>query len=157
MSYWLLKTESETFSIDDLERVGKEPWTGVRNFQARNNLMLMQKGDLCLIYHTGSEKAVVGIGSVASEPYADPTQFDPFDKLRAGKKSPYFEPKSTKEKPLWMLVDIKFVKKLTRPVTLALIKRDPKLAGMKLVQAPRLSVQPVSQMEFTYITEKLAV
>jgi predicted RNA-binding protein with PUA-like domain len=147
-SYWLLKTEADTFSIDDLKRVGKEPWTGVRNFQARNNLMAMKAGDLCLIYHTGDEKAVVGIAKVHGKPYADPTQFDT--------KSPYFEPRSTSEKPVWMLVDVAFIKKLAHPVSLAEIKLDPKLAGMKLLQAPRLSVQPVSERHFVYITEVLA-
>ncbi len=148
-NYWLLKTESDTFSIDDLKRVGKEAWTGVRNYQARNNLMAMREGDLCFIYHTGDEKAVVGIAKVASKPYADPTQFD--------KKSPYYERRSTEEKPLWMLVDVAFVKKLAHPVTLAEIKRDPKLALMKLVQAPRLSVQPVSEKHFNYIAEELSL
>ncbi|HEV3245488.1 MAG TPA: EVE domain-containing protein [Candidatus Paceibacterota bacterium] len=148
-NYWLLKTESDAFSIDDLKRAGKEPWTGVRNFQARNNLAVMKEGDLCLIYHTGDEKAVVGVAKVASEPYADPTQFD--------KKSHYYEPKSTKEKSVWVLVDVAFVKKLPHPVTLAEIKLDPKLAAMMLVHAPRLSVQPVSEKQFKYIAEELAV
>ena len=76
MKYWLLKTEAETFSIDDLERVKKEPWSGVRNFVARNHLRAMAVGDQCFIYHTGSEKRIVGIGNVVSEPYPDPTQFD---------------------------------------------------------------------------------
>jgi predicted RNA-binding protein with PUA-like domain len=146
-NYWLLKTEKDEFSIDDLKRVGTEPWTGVRNFQARNNLMAMKKGDQCLIYHTGVEKAVVGIAKVTSEPYADPTQFN--------KKNHAYDPKSTKEKPIWMLVEVSFMKKLMRPVSLAEIKLDPKLVGMTLTQAPRLSVQAVSEKHFKYIVEEL--
>ena len=141
---WLLKTEAETFSIDDLARVKKEPWSGVRNFVARNHLKAMEVGDQCFIYHTGKEKSIVGIAKVVSEPYADPTQFD--------KKSPYFDPKSKKEKPLWWLVDVAFVKKLKRPIALSEIKIDPALSSMILLHAPRLSVQPVSEMHFKYIT-----
>jgi predicted RNA-binding protein with PUA-like domain len=124
--YWLLKTEAGEFSVDDLKRVKKEPWSGVRNFQARNNMRAMQAGDLCFIYHTGDEKAVVGIGKVVGKPYAD-------------------------KDPMWALVDIAFVKKLKRPVTLAEIKNDPSLRGMILIRASRLSVQPVSEKQFDYI------
>ena len=148
MHYWLLKTEPDGFSIDDLLRVKKEAWTGVRNFGARNYMMQMQKGDLCLMYHTGNEKQIVGLGKVASDVYPDPTQFD--------KESHYFEPRSTKEKPTWKLVDIAFVKKFKKTMSLAEIKNDPALSGMVLVKAPRLSVQPVSEKQFKYIMEQLS-
>jgi predicted RNA-binding protein with PUA-like domain len=141
--YWLLKTEAETFSIDDLARVKREPWSGVRNFQARNHLRAMKIGDLCLIYHTGDEKVVVGIGKVMSKPYPDPTQFD--------KKSPYFDAKSKKESPMWTLVDVAFVQKFKNAVPLSEMKLDPKLSGMILLHAPRLSVQPVSLKHFKHI------
>src|ERR1041385_5344219 len=103
----------------------------------------MKKGDLCLFYHTGDEKSVVGIAKVASAPYADPTQFD--------KKSHSFDPKSTKEKPIWSCVDISFVKKLKKPISLVEIKNDPALSEMVLVKYPRLSVQPVSEKQFRHI------
>ena len=125
-NYWLLKTESETFSIDDLRRVKKEPWSGVRNFQARKNLKAMEVGDVCFIYHTGDEKAVVGVGKVARAAYPEKT-------------AP------------WVQVDVAFVKKFKNPVSLSQIKQDPNLRDMVLVKAPRLSVQPVSEKEFNYV------
>ena len=146
MQYWLLKTEPQAFSIDDLGKSKKEAWTGVRNFAARNFMRdQMHVGDLCFIYHSGDEKVITGLGKVASKPYADPTQFD--------KKSHSFEPRSTKENPVWHLVDIAFVKKLARPITLAEIKNDPHLSGMALIKLPRLSVQPVSEKQFEYILQ----
>ena len=112
--------------------------------------------DLCLFYHSSSKaNGVYGIARVASKPYPDPAQFDPLDKLGAGKKNPYFEPKSTKEKPYWWLVDIAFVKKFKHPVLAAEMKNDPELSGMMLWRAPRLSIQPVSERHFKYITENL--
>ncbi len=143
MNLWLLKTEAETFSIDDLAKVKREPWSGVRNFVARNHLKAMKIGDQCFIYHTGKEKQIVGLAKVVSKPYADPTQFD--------KKSPYFDAKSKKEKPPWWLVDVSFVRKLKMPVPLSEIKLDPKLSGMILLHAPRLSVQSVSEAHFRHI------
>lgn len=127
-NYWLLKTEAEEFSIDDLRKVKSEPWTGIRNFQARNNLRAMRVGDLCFIYHTGDEKAVVGIGKIASSPYPD-------------------------KDPMWTVVDVSFVKKFKRPVTLAEIKFNPRSRDMIVARAPRLSVQPVSQGHFNYIKD----
>lgn len=147
-NYWLLKTEPDTFSIDDLKRAKKEPWSGVRNYQARNFMMAMQPGELCIFYHTGDEKAAVGVAKVVGKPYADPTQFD--------KKSQYYDAKATKEKPRWMLVDVSFVKKFKRPVPLVEVKRDPSLRGMMLAGNTRLSVQPVSKKHFEYIL-KLSV
>ena len=145
---WLLKTEPEEFSIDDLAKKKREPWSGVRNFVARNHMRQMKKGNLVFIYHTGDEKQIVGIGKVASEAYDDPIQFD--------KKSDYYDVSSTKENPKWQLVDIAFMRKFIKGMTLAEIKNDPVLGGMVLAQAPRLSVQPVSVKHFEYILKKLS-
>jgi predicted RNA-binding protein with PUA-like domain len=145
MNYWLLKTEPNGYSIDDLKRDKKTPWGGVRNYQARNFMMQMQKGDLVLFYHSSCKPAgVYGIGRVASAAHPDETQFDA--------KSEYFDPKATKEKPVWYCADVAFVKKFKNPITLEMIKFDPKLEGM-LVRArgSRLSIQPVSQKHFKHI------
>lgn len=148
MNYWLLKTEPEEFSIDDLAKNKREPWTGVRNFVARNHIREMKKGDLVFIYHTGDEKQIVGIGKVASRAYDDPTQFE--------KKSDYYDATSSKDNPKWQLVDILFVKKFKKVMTLAEVKQDPKLSDMVLAKAPRLSVQPVSIKEFEYILKRIS-
>jgi predicted RNA-binding protein with PUA-like domain len=142
MKYWLLKTEPETFSLDDLKRRGKTPWDGVRNYQARNYMRdAMKVGDRVFIYHTGEEKAVVGEGKVCSHPYSDPTQFD--------KKSPYYDAKATPAAPLWTLVDICFVKRLFSSVSLYEMRRNPRLKNMVLLRrGMRLSIQMVSQKEY---------
>ena len=144
--YWLMKSEPETFSIDDLKRVKKEPWSGVRGFQARNYMRdEMQPGDPILFYHSSCPiPGVYGVGRVASEAYPDPTQFDT--------KSPYYDPRATKAKPLWQLVDIAFVKKLKEPVTLAQMRANKKLAKMITLQpGSRLSITPVTAAEFEEI------
>jgi predicted RNA-binding protein with PUA-like domain len=149
MNYWLLKSEPESYGIDHLKRDKVEAWSGVRNYQARNFMQAMAVGDLCLFYHSSTDvKGVFGVAKVVAKAHPDLTQFD--------KKSHYFDPKATKEKPIWYCVDVGFVEKLKRPATLAEIKVDPKLNGM-LLRAPgsRLSVQPVSEKHFTYIREVL--
>jgi len=149
MHYWLLKTEPEGFSIDDLARVKIEPWSGVRNYQARNFMQQMAVGDLCLFYHSSSKFiGVVGIAKVEAKAHADQTQFD--------KKSRYFEPRATKQKPMWFCADVKFVKKLKTPIPLGALKADPSLEGMLVrKQGLRLSVQPVSEKHFNYIVKEL--
>lgn len=127
MNYWLMKTEPETFSWDDLVRDKKTSWDGVRNFQARTHLKNIKKGDEVFFYHTGDEKAVVGIAKVTREQYPDPTD------------------------NAWISVEIVPVKKLKKPVTLAQIKSDRRLSDMVLVKASRLSVQPVKSEEFDMI------
>lgn len=127
MNYWLLKTEPETFSWDDLARDKKAVWDGVRNFQARKNLKEMKKGDLAFIYHTGDQKAIVGISFVTRDPHPE-----------AGA-------------PEWVAVDLAPEKALKNPVTLARVKQDKALQKMVLVRAARLSVQPVSKEEYKYI------
>ena len=131
MNYWLFKTEAETFSWEMQKKRGAkgEPWSGVRNFQAANHMKAMKKGDLGFFYHTGEEKAVVGIVEVIGEYRPDPTD-------ETGK---------------FGLVDVKAVKDFRQPVTLAAIKATPQLKEMVLVKAARLSVQPVREAEWKLV------
>lgn len=126
---WLVKQEPEAYSWDDLVRDRKTEWTGVRNFQARNNLRQMSAGDAVLFYHSGKEKSVVGIAEVAKAAYPDPTADD----------------------PSWIAVDIKPLKPLSRPVPLAEIRENSKLRDLLLVRQSRLSVMPVTNEEFETI------
>ncbi len=145
MNYWLMKSEPDEFSIDDLQKVGQEPWTGIRNYQARNFMRdSMQVGDQILFYHSSCKvPAVVGIAKVASRPYADFSAFDP--------ESKYFDPKSSPENPRWQMVDISFISKLAKPVTLSSIKACPELNTMALVNRSRLSIQPVTEQEWQQV------
>jgi predicted RNA-binding protein with PUA-like domain len=144
-NYWLLKTEGDYYPIDTLKKDKKTPWSGVRNYQARNYMRdKMQAGDLCLFYHSSSkENGVYGIARVASKPYADPAQFDT--------KSHYYDEKSTHENPRWQLVDIAFVKKFKHPLLVGLMRNDPALEGMLMWRANRLSIQPVSEKHYHHI------
>ncbi len=146
MAYWLMKSEPDVYSIDHLERDGREPWDGIRNYQARNFMRDdMKVGDKAFFYHSNAkEVGIVGTMTIASEPYDDPTQFN--------KKSKYFDPKSSKDKPRWQLVDVEFESKFPRVVTLAELKANPKLADMRLVQkGNRLSIMPVTRKEWDTI------
>ena len=146
MNHWLMKSEPDAFSIDDLARVKTEPWTGVRNYQARNFMRDgMKPGDGVLFYHSScAEPGVVGIAEVASDAYPDPTQFD--------RKSEYYDEKSTREEPRWMLVDVAFKRKLKRTITLAELKDQPRLDGFALLQrGNRLSVLPVTKAQWDAI------
>ncbi len=144
MRYWLLKTEPSSFSIDDLAQKGTSIWDGVRNYQARNYLKEVKRGDVVLIHHSSiAEPAVVGFGTVKDDTFPDPTQFD--------KKSNYFDPKASKEKPRWFTHTISFKEKFKNPVTLSVIKKHPKLQDMMLVHRGRLSVQPIEEKEFKEI------
>ena len=142
--YWLMKSEPDAFSIDDLKKVGTEPWNGVRNYQARNFMRAMHIGDGVLFYHSNcKEPGIVGTATVASAAYPDETQFDP--------KSHYHDPKSTREEPRWSLVDVKFERKLKRTLTLEEIKRhaDDLGEGFALIQrGSRLSVMPVTAAQW---------
>jgi predicted RNA-binding protein with PUA-like domain len=131
MAYWLMKTEPEEFSWDDAIKRGAkgESWTGVRNFTARRHLKEMKKGDQAFFYHTGDEKQVVGIAEVIRESYPDKTD----------------------EKGVFVTVDVKAVKPLPKPVTLAAIKAEARLKDMALVKYSRLSVQPVSAQEWKIV------
>lgn len=145
--HWLMKSEPDEFSIDDLERRGTEPWSGVRNYQARNYLRDgMRVDDRILFYHSScAEPGVVGLARVASAPRPDPTQFDP--------DSGYHDPKSTSAAPRWFLVDVAFERRLRRPVTLAELRRHARaLEGLALLQrGNRLSVMPVQPAHFDLI------
>lgn len=127
MNYWLVKTEPGTYSWDDLVRDKKTTWDGVRNFQARNNIKGMKKGDIVFLYHSGEDKAIIGTAKIIKEHFPDPAD------------------------TAWYVVDIAPEKKLKRPVTLAQIKAEKRLADMVLVKVPRLSVQPVKAQEFDLI------
>lgn len=146
MARWLLKSEPESFSIDDLERKGVEHWDGVRNYGARNNLMAMKLGDLGFFYHSSCEvPGVAGVCKVVREAYPDHTQFDP--------ESKYFDPKATPDKPRWFMPDVRFVRKLDRVVPLREIRRTPGLEDMQLVRWGRLSVSGVSDGEWAIICD----
>ena len=130
-NYWLVKQEPESYSWSTFAKDGETAWTGVRNFQARNNLRAMKKGDTVLYYHSGDEKQVVGLARVEKEAYADPTA-DEGD---------------------WCAVDLAAVKPLPKPVSLATIKSDKAFADMLLVRNSRLSVSPVGETQFNRLME----
>ena len=151
MNYWLMKSEPDECSIDDaLAAAGRiTPWTGVRNYQARNFMRdSMRVGDGVLFYHSSCpQPGVAGLAEVASAPYPDPTQFQ--------RRSPYFDPKSTRDAPRWMMVDVRARKKLPL-VPLAELRRHRALAKMWLLRpGSRLSITPVPPAEWRFITEKL--
>lgn len=147
--YWLFKSEPEVYSIDDLAKEKKTFWDGVRNYQARNFLRdEIKSGDQVLFYHSNIEPTgVFGICEVVKDGYPDHTALDP--------ESNHFDPKSNPQNPAWFMVDIKFVKKFSKPVTLEEIKANPKLKNMKLIQrGNRLSVMPVTKEEFEEIVKR---
>jgi len=147
MAMWLMKSEPEEFSIEALAKVAREPWSGVRNYQARNFMRdTMQLGDKVLFYHSNcAQPGVVGIAEVASAAYPDPTQFDP--------DSEYYDPKSTPSAPRWLLVDIAFVRQLKRVITLDEIRNQAgQLGDFALIRrGNRLSVMPVSASQYQHI------
>ena len=147
MKHWLMKSEPDEFSIDALERVRTEPWSGVRNYQARNFMPKdMKDGDPILFYHSNcAVPGVVGIAEVASTPYPDPTQFDP--------KSDYHDPASKPEEPRWWLVDVGFKRKLKRTVSLEELKAQAEAFGdfALLRRGNRLSVLPVTPAQYKRI------
>lgn len=141
-----MKSEPEDFSIDDLARVKREPWSGVRNYQARNYMRdEMKLGDGVLFYHSSCAiPGVYGLGKVATEPYPDPTQFD--------RRSDYHDPESRREAPRWYLVDVAYDRTFTTPVTLDAMKADPALDAMlALKRGNRLSITPVDKAHYTRI------
>jgi predicted RNA-binding protein with PUA-like domain len=141
-----MKSEPDAFSIDDLKRKKREAWDGVRNYQARNFMRDgMRPGDQVFFYHSNcAVPGIAGIAEVATDAYPDPSQFDP--------KSKYFDPGSSRDNPRWMLVDVKFVKKLKRTISLDEMKSDPALDGMALLRkGNRLSVMPVEAAHWRHI------
>lgn len=147
MAYWLMKSEPDVFGIDDLQKCKVEPWDGVRNYQARNFMRDdMRKGDFIFFYHSNTKPpGIVGIAKVASKAYDDPTQFDA--------NSKYFDAKSDPEKPRWQLVDVRFVRKLKRTISLDELKQhQEQLENMPLLRkGNRLSVMPVDEDHWNYI------
>jgi predicted RNA-binding protein with PUA-like domain len=145
--YWLMKSEPSVFSIDDLAESPTRTtcWDGVRNYQARNFMRYMAVGDQVLFYHSNvNPPAVVGIAEVVKASYADPTQFD--------KKNKHYDPTSDPSSPRWEMVDIKYVRKFSRPVTIDQLRKELSLNRMVLLQkGSRLSVQPVSPLEWKQI------
>ena len=146
MQYWLMKSEPDCFSIDDLKAVDSEPWDGVRNYQARNMLRDQIKvGDGVLFYHSNcKEPAIVGIAEVVREGYPDHTALDTREK--------HFDPKSTDEKPIWYMVDVKYIRHLEKPLTRDDLRRHPVLSGMGVLRkGNRLSVMPVTAEQWQLI------
>ena len=150
-AHWLMKSEPDEFSIDDLVAAPKKttPWFGVRNYQARNYMRdHMRVGDDVLFYHSSCEvPGIYGLAKVASKPYPDATQFD--------RKSPYHDPKSKRDEPRWLLVDVKLAKK-TRAMPLDELRTYPELADMLVLKrGNRLSITPVTDAEFAFIVKRL--
>ena len=149
MHYWLMKSEPDTFSFQDLKNRPKqrEPWDGVRNYQARNFMRdAMSVGDRVLFYHSNTQPpGIVGIAEIVSDAYPDPTAFN--------KKSKYYDPKSDPEQPRWFLVDVAYVADFQNMLTLEQMKAMPELSEMKVLQrGNRLSITPVSESEYRAIT-----
>ncbi len=148
MAHWLMKSEPDAYSIADLERDRREPWDGIRNYQARNMMRdEMRVGDEVFFYHSScKEPGIVGIARVASKAYPDPTQFDA--------KSRYYDPKSDADNPRWHLVDVEFVRRLRRVIPLRELKDRPELDGLLLTRrGNRLSIMPVCDEHWARILE----
>jgi predicted RNA-binding protein with PUA-like domain len=145
--YWLMKSEPSAFSIQDLQQMRGQTtsWDGVRNFQARNFMRAMKKGDRVLFYHSNADPpAVMGIAEVVKEAYPDDSAFDPRDI--------HYDPRSTPAKPLWDMVDIKLVRIFPVPISLDRLRDEPKLKRMELLRkGSRLSVQPVRPEEWAIV------
>lgn len=145
--YWLMKSEPDVFSIDDLKTRPRqtEHWDGVRNFQARNLMRAMHKGDLAFFYHSSCpEPGIAGVIEVAREAYPDFTSWD--------RQSPYYDPRSKPEKPYWYMVDVRFKRKLKHLIPLAALRANPRLKDMRLLaRGNRLSVMPVTSAEWEAI------
>jgi len=141
-----MKSDADDYTIDDLKRDKREPWTGVRNFQARNFMKEMRKGDGVIFYHSdGKPSGAAGVGKVLCESYPDKSQFD--------KNSKYYDKRATEEKPIWRLVDIGFVKKLKRVVSIEEMRKTPALKNMWILRpGSRLSVTPLTKKEFETIS-----
>jgi predicted RNA-binding protein with PUA-like domain len=152
VKYWLMKSEPDVFSIDDLKKKKKSGWDGVRNYLARNYMRdQMQLDDTVLFYHSSCEiPGIAGLARVSKTSHPDPSQFD--------SKSEYYDPKATIENPRWFMVEVEFLKKFDHVVTLAALKSSQECNQMPVVQkGSRLSINPVTQKEFEFIVNELAV
>ncbi len=146
MQHWLFKSEPDAYGLDQLKRDGTTPWTGVRNWQARNNMKAMHAGDLGFFYHSSiPQPCAVGICRVARMAYPDFTQFD--------ESSEYYDATSRPDRPKWYMVDVEYIQRLQRPVMLAQMRAEPRLDGMVLLRRGRLSVQPVTEREWGIVLE----
>lgn len=145
--YWLMKSEPDAFSIDDLKQQGPSPWDGVRNYQARNFMKDMKIDDLVFFYHSSCKPAgIAGIAKVTRSAYPDHTSWDP--------NSAYYDPKSTKESPRWFMVDIELVEKFPVLIPLSSLKQDPELTDMALLKkGSRLSVMPIVESHWQHILQ----
>ncbi len=149
MAYWLMKSEPDVFGIDDLERVGVEPWEGVRNYQARNMMRdEMKKGDLAFFYHSNTKvPGIVGVLRIHREGYPDDAAFDPEHK--------YYDPKSDPDKPRWYRVDVAFEDRFAEVIPLSWLKEQPELADCPLVRkGNRLSIMPITDRQWHFIMEQ---
>jgi len=151
VNYWLMKTEPSVYGIDDLAAQPDQTdhWDGIRNYQARNFMRQMKRGDRVFIYHSNvKEPGIVGIAEVVREAYPDFTAWDP--------QSKYYDPKSTPDNPRWDMVDVRLLERFPRTITLEELKADPELADMKVVQrGNRLSITPVTEAQWQRILAKL--
>lgn len=147
--YWLMKSEPDAFSISDLKRLKRSPWDGVRNYQARNFMQEMNLGDLVFFYHSSCKPAgIAGVAKICKTAYPDHTSWD--------KSSAYYDPKSTPENPRWHMVDVEFVEQWSSILPLTELKQNPELADMLLTKkGSRLSVMPITQSEWEFITKIL--
>ena len=148
MQYWLMKSEPDTYSIDDLQSFGVDHWDGIRNYQVRNFFRdQMQVADQAFFYHSNcKEPGIVGTMEIVSKAYPDHTAFDPSEK--------YFDSKSDPENPRWLMVDVRYIRHLDRMIMLGELRQQRQIADMKLLQrGNRLSVLPLSKMEWQYILE----
>ena len=148
MQYWLMKSEPDTYSIDDLQSFGVDHWDGIRNYQVRNFFRdQMQVGEQAFFYHSNcKEPGIAGTMEIVSKAYPDHTAFDPSEK--------HFDSKSDPENPRWLMVDVRYIRHLDRMITLGELRQQKQIADMKLLQrGNRLSVLPLSKMEWQYILE----
>ena len=149
MAYWLMKSEPDVFGIDDLERVGVEPWEGVRNYQARNMMRdAMKKGDLAFFYHSNTQvPGIVGVLRIEREGYPDDAAFDPEHK--------YYDPKSDPDNPRWYRVDVAFEDRFDEVIPLSWLKEQPELADCPLVRkGNRLSILPITDQQWHFIMQQ---
>lgn len=147
MAYWLMKSEPDLFAIDDLQRVGVEPWDGVRNYQVRNMIRdQMRVGDLAFFYHSNCTiPGIVGLMRIHSAGYPDQTAFDPTHR--------YYDPKSNPASPRWYQVDVAFVTKFVEVIPLSWLKQQPQMADSPLVRhGTRLSIMPLSEQQWAFVS-----
>lgn len=145
MNYWLMKSEGDCYPITQLKKDKTTSWSGVRNFQARNYMKAMKVGDMVLFYHSNARPSgVYGLAKVSRLAHPDVTAQDPKDE--------HYDPRSTKEKPIWECVDVRHVETFTKPISLEDMKKDKRLSGLKILQkGSRLSICPVSKKEFEHL------